>query len=124
MTRRASPAVALTEQRIERATPATHPRFLWDSKLSSFGVRIMPSGVKSYMPRYRTGVPVRGRLTTTARIGECTLREARDRAAAIKYEARFEVFDPVRLHRAIREVRGELDALAERVARLEGRDRE
>ena len=112
-------AEPLTERAIKRAEPERRTRFLWDAKLAGFGVRITPSGVKSYVLRYRPGVPARARLTTIARVGECTLQEARDRAAAIKYEARLEVFDPVRLHRAIRDVRGELDALAERVARLE-----
>ena len=114
----------LTDRAIKRTEPERRTRFLWDTKLAGFGVRITPSGVKSYVLRYRPGVPARNRLTTIARVGECTLREARNRAAAIKFEARLEAFDPVRLHRAIRDVRGEFDALAERIARLEGRERE
>lgn len=52
--------------------------YLWDDQLPGFGVRLYPSGRKSFVLRYRA----RGqqRSYTLGRFGELTLQEARDEA--------------------------------------------
>ena len=115
----------LTEHRIGRAAPESRTRFLWDSKLAGFGVRIMPSGLKSYVVTFRAGNPPRQRRVTIGRVAEIGLKEARDLAASTKIETRLDAFDPVHFWRDLRDMRRDfderLDGLTERVARLEGR---
>ncbi|MGB6085522.1 Arm DNA-binding domain-containing protein, partial [Parvibaculum sp.] len=57
----------------------TAERFLWDSELKGFGVRMMPSGVGSYIVKYRTAEN-RQRKMTIGRIGTMTTEEARQLA--------------------------------------------
>lgn len=52
---------------------------LWDSELRGFGVRVMPSGVKSYIIKYRT-IEGRQRKMTIGRVGVLTTEEARNLA--------------------------------------------
>ena len=52
---------------------------LWDSELRGFGVRVMPSGVKSYIIKYRT-IEGRQRKMTVGRVGVLTTEEARNLA--------------------------------------------
>lgn len=51
---------------------------LWDEELANFGVRVFPSGQKSFVVFYRTGP--RQRLMTVGKFGAMTLDEARQRA--------------------------------------------
>lgn len=44
----------ITKQTIETAKPADKDVWIWDSELQGFGVRIQPSGRKTYVVRYRT----------------------------------------------------------------------
>lgn len=34
--------------------PETTPTFAWDEKLSGFGVKVLPSGSRKYVLKYRT----------------------------------------------------------------------
>jgi hypothetical protein len=45
-----------------RAKPRGARYILWDARLKGFGVRIEPSGAKSYVVRYRAGGGRRGVL--------------------------------------------------------------
>lgn len=54
-------------------------QFLWDTELKGFGVRMMPSGVASYVIKYRNAEG-RQRKMTVGRVGTLTPEEARQLA--------------------------------------------
>ncbi len=70
--------MALTEKRIRDAKPGPKPTTIWDSQVVGLGVRVFPTGRKSYVLSYRAGG--KKRLATLARCSETSLREARERA--------------------------------------------
>ena len=75
----------ITIRAVNAAKPATREYFLWDPDLLGFGVRILPSGVKSYVVQYRAG-PGRGapsRRVTIGKHGKLTPDAARRRARGI-----------------------------------------
>ncbi len=47
--------LSLTRRAIEVMKPRDKPWVAWDDKLTGFGVRVQPSGVKSFFVNYRTG---------------------------------------------------------------------
>ena len=47
--------LTLTRRSIEAMKPRDNPWVAWDDKLVGFGVRVQPSGVKSFFVNYRTG---------------------------------------------------------------------
>ncbi|MEE4211002.1 MAG: site-specific integrase [Parvularcula sp.] len=59
------PKTKLTKTAIDRAGPADREYFLWDECLSGFGLRITPSGRKTFVLKYRTG---HGRKAPTRRL--------------------------------------------------------
>ena len=72
----------LTEKRVRDLTPALSQRFVWDEEIPGFGVRIGPTGSKSYIVQYRV---IGGRDSTQRRytIAKCkmlSLEGARDLA--------------------------------------------
>ncbi len=74
----------LTKRTVEATRSGEHERFIWDEDLPGFGLRIFPSGRKSYAVQYKLG----GRGGRTRRIalglhGELTPDEARRRAAKL-----------------------------------------
>jgi integrase len=78
----------LTKRLVELLTPpAAGDLFAWDDRLKGFGVRVKPSGAKSYVLRYRNRHGVSRRFTF-ARHGELTAEEARKKAAAMLAEIR------------------------------------
>lgn len=78
----------LTKRFVEAlVAPADDDLFCWDGELKGFGVRVKPSGVKSYVLKYRTRQGVVRRFTF-ARHGEVTAEQARRRAAALLAEVR------------------------------------
>jgi len=56
--------------------------FLWDSDVKGFGLRVKPSGVKSYVLKYRLG-PLTKRITIGRHGSPWTPEEARERALAL-----------------------------------------
>ncbi|MBT3361790.1 MAG: tyrosine-type recombinase/integrase [Rhodospirillales bacterium] len=65
----------LTKRFVELLQPADKDRFLWDDDLPGFGVRVKPSGVKSYMIQYRQGGA--SRRLTLGRHGIIAAEQAR-----------------------------------------------
>ncbi len=65
----------LTKRFVDLLQPLNKDRFEWDDDLPGFGIRVKPSGVKSYMIQYRQGG--RSRRLTLGRHGVLTAEEAR-----------------------------------------------
>jgi Arm DNA-binding domain len=47
--------VNLTKREVDAAQPREREWCLWDQQLSGFGLRVRPSGVKTYVVTYRAG---------------------------------------------------------------------
>ena len=71
----------LTVKAIAAAKPGAKERTLWDTQLAHFGVRVQPSGVKSYI--IQTRVSGRMRKITLGRFPELPLDAARREGAAV-----------------------------------------
>jgi integrase len=68
----------ITKRTIDSLKPRATDYFVWDEDLSGYGVRVMPSGKKSYVVQYRTGG--RTRRNAFSRVGTMTPDEARKHA--------------------------------------------
>jgi integrase len=91
----------LTKRFIDSVKPGVKDVVYWDDEIPGFGLRVLPSGVKSYLVQYRNEHG-RSRRLTIAKHGKITLHLARKEA--------LRVFDEVR--------RGG-DPVADRRARIE-----
>jgi integrase len=71
----------ITKRTVDAAQPDTTgaDRFLWDAEVKGFGLRVKPSGVKSYVLKYRIGSRTR-RLTIGKHGSPWTPEQARRRA--------------------------------------------
>jgi integrase len=74
----------LTKRTVDAERPEEREKFLWDEDLPGFGLRVFPSGRKSYLVQYKLG----GRGGRTRRMtlglhGKLTPEEARKRAAKL-----------------------------------------
>lgn len=58
------PSTRITKRAVDDATPGARDCYLWDSELSGFGLKVTPSGTKTYLVQYRAG----GRGMPTRRI--------------------------------------------------------
>ena len=68
----------LTKRAIDALKPKAESYFVWDSILVGFGVRVMPSGTKTFQVQYRKGR--RTRRASLGRYGVVTVDQARDHA--------------------------------------------
>ena len=66
----------LTFRNVWLANSIHKESFLWDEQVSGFGVRVKPSGVKSFFIQYRNK-DKRSRRITIGRFGGITLEQAR-----------------------------------------------
>jgi integrase len=82
---RATQAQKLTKSGVDAAMPQPNRYIIWDSDLPGFGVRIEPSGRKTFIARYRAGGGRTGilRQATIGRFGTVTPAEARVTARKI-----------------------------------------
>jgi integrase len=61
------------------APPAKGQAFLWDGELRGFGLRVIPSGLKTFILQYRNGEG-RSRRIVIGRYGVLTVEQAREQA--------------------------------------------
>lgn len=74
-------AGGLTKKAIDAAAASDERYVLWDSEVRGFGVLVLPSGVKSFIVKYRNAAGRQRRLTI-GRFGVFTVDQARDEARA------------------------------------------
>jgi len=72
----------LTKRAVDAAKPAASRFVVWDAELKGFGLRVEPSGHKTFIARYRAGGGRGGKLrqATLGRYGTVTVDEARTAA--------------------------------------------
>lgn len=71
----------LTKRSVEALTAQAESYFIWDSEIIGFGVRVMPSGAKTYQAQYRKGG--RTRRISLGRHGNITAEQARLKAREV-----------------------------------------
>lgn len=69
----------LTVRTVQAVKPGDRDIYVWDEKLSGFGLRVKPSGVKSFLIQYRNTHNVSKRLTI-GRFGVISPEQARKKA--------------------------------------------
>jgi integrase len=85
--------IKLTKRSVESLTPAAAPVVYYDDKLAGFGVRVMPSGRRSYFVQYRSKHH-RCRWFTIGAHGEVTADAARTMAQRILQTVAVDGRDP------------------------------
>ena len=71
---------SLTKRTVEALKPDLRPWIAWDDRLTGFGVRVQPSGAKTFVVNYRTGAGGRSapnKRVTLGRFGRITPEHAR-----------------------------------------------
>lgn len=89
----ASPKSVLITKRLLEASVAQSKRYeIWDSQIPGFGARIGPSGIKTFIVRYRAdggGRSAPKRFVSIGRFGALTVEQARKRAKEVLAAAAF-----------------------------------
>lgn len=91
----------LTKRFVDSLSPQEADQVIFDDLVPGFGVRVMPSGIRSYLVQYRNAQR-RSRRLTIGKHGTLTVDQARDRARKI-LEAVRDGRDPVAEKRAFLE---------------------
>lgn len=75
----------LTKRSVEAISPSAKPIYGWDDQLSGFGVKVLPSGRRVYVCKYRVGGGRSGRIRwyTIGVHGPITCDQAREAASGI-----------------------------------------
>jgi hypothetical protein len=77
----------LTKRFVESLQPTDTDQYIWDTSISGFGVRVWPSGRRSYIVQYRTQSGQQ-RRRTIGRHGIVTVEQARTKAQEMLAEVR------------------------------------
>ena len=78
--------LTLTKRSVDALSPGAGPWIAWDDKLSGFGVKVLPSGTKSFLINYRAnggGRYAPNRRLVVGRFGRMTVDQARRQAQAL-----------------------------------------
>ena len=78
------PTIKLTRRNVSSLQPAAKPVTYYDTDLKGFGLKIMPSGVRSWIVEYRPGAGGRGVAKKRLKVGGDALTPEVARAAAEK----------------------------------------
>jgi integrase len=78
----------LTKRLVESAKPSPRDSVIWDDEVHGFGLRVKPSGRKSYVIQYRTSVGQISRRMTLGPHGVYTVDKARERARRLLQSVR------------------------------------
>lgn len=76
----------LTKTTVEREQPSDKERFLWDTELKGFGLKVFPSGAKSFVFQYRTAEGQTKRLTIGKLSDSLTTEQARKLARDFAFD--------------------------------------
>ena len=77
----------ITKTIVDSTQPGTAQLFVWDDKLPGFGLRITPSGVKSFVVQYRPPTSSKTTRMTVGRYGKLTVDQARTEAKKLLAQA-------------------------------------
>ena len=78
--------LTLTKRSVDSLAPGEGPWIAWDDKLTGFGVKVLPSGTKSFLINYRADGGGRyspNRRLVVGRYGRMTVEQARKQAQAL-----------------------------------------
>lgn len=79
-------SIQLTKRTVDAAKPRDQRYHVWDGELAGFGLRIEPTGAKTFIAKYRSsggGRTATQRVVTLGRFGPLTPDQARKQAKAI-----------------------------------------
>ncbi len=79
-------ATLLTKKKVDESQSAEKRYHVWDNDLAGFGLRVEPTGVKTFIAKYRAnggGRSATQRVVTIGRFGALTADQARKQAKAI-----------------------------------------
>ena len=82
--------LSLTKRTVEALKPAAKSWIAWDDTLTGFGIRVQPTGLKSYIVNYRAGDGGRkapNKRVVLGRHGGITAEQARHMARRVLREA-------------------------------------
>ena len=92
----------LTKTVVEGITPASEDVVVWDESLPGFGVRVKPSGVRSYIVQYRCRATGASRRMTVGQHGPLlSFDRAKKQARAVLADA-MRGRDPAEERRSVR----------------------
>ena len=92
--------ITISKTTCTKAAPQAAAYTLWDDRLPGFGLRVMPSGAKSFVLKFRDADSGRQHWHTLGRFGvDMTAEQARDAAGKLKPAIKHEGANPVRQRR-------------------------
>ncbi len=103
----------LTKSLVESIQPTDHDQVVWDTALPGFGIRVKPTGVRSYVVQYRNRITGQSKRKTLGQHGPLlTFDKARKRARVILSEV-LKGGDPVSQSQAARRAPTMADLVAD-----------
>ena len=86
----AAEKIDISNKSLDKIVPGEKPRIVWDTRLTGFGLKVIPSGTLSFIVNYRAdgdGCKAPNRRMTIGRHGKISVAKARQKAQEILGEA-------------------------------------